>query len=71
MAALLFAEHVVANLATMKISRADRIGVSVGMTEFFPGDELSTVIVGADIALYRARDAGKGTVRVYSHPKVA
>ena len=70
-AALLFAENVVANLATMKVSGADRIGVSVGMTDFAPGDEMSTVIAGADIALYRAKDAGKGTVRVYSRPRVA
>lgn len=70
-AALLFAENVVANLATMKVSGADRIGVSVGMTDFAPSQEMSTVIAGADIALYRAKDSGKGTVRVYSHSRVA
>lgn len=70
-AALLFAENVVANLATMKVSGADRIGVSVGMTEFAPGDPMAKVIAGADTALYRAKDAGKGTVRVHSQPKVA
>ena len=70
-AALLFAEDVVANLATMQVSGAERIGVSVGMTEFSPGDDLSTVISGADIALYRAKDAGKGTVRVHAHSEAA
>ena len=70
-AALLFAEHVVANLACMKVSGADKIGVSVGIAEFVPGEEMSKVIAGADIALYRAKDAGKGTVRVYTQSQVA
>ncbi|MFZ3583191.1 GGDEF domain-containing protein [Loktanella sp. DJP18] len=70
-AALLFAKNVVANLATMQVSGAESIGVSVGMTDFAPGDEMSKVIAGADRALYRAKDAGKGTVRVNSCPRVA
>jgi len=55
----------------MKISGADKIGVSVGMTFFQPGDEIATVVAGADTALYRAKDAGKGTVRVFTRPQVA
>ncbi|TVR07493.1 MAG: GGDEF domain-containing protein [Salinarimonadaceae bacterium] len=70
-AALLFAEQVVENLAMMKVSGASKIGVSVGMTCFQPGDDMKAVIARADIALYRAKDAGKGTVRVYSRPRVA
>ena len=70
-AAFFFAEQVVSNLASMKVSGADEIGVSVGMTFFQPGDEIATVIAGADTALYRAKNAGKGTVRVYTHSKVA
>lgn len=66
-----FAEQVVANLASMKISGADKIGVSVGMTFFQPGDGIATVVAGADTALYRAKDAGKGTVRVFTRPQVA
>jgi len=69
--AFLFAEEVVSNLASMKVSGANRIGVSVGMTFFQPGDEMASVIAGADTALYRAKDAGKGTVRVYTRPHVA
>lgn len=70
-AARLFAEHVVENLASMKVSGADKIGVSVGMTFFQPGDAMETVIEAADKALYRAKDAGKGQVRVHNRPRVA
>lgn len=69
--ARLFAEHVVSNLASMKVSGADKIGVSVGMTFFQPGDDMETVIETADKALYRAKDAGKGQVRVHNRPRVA
>lgn len=65
------AEQVVENLACMKVSGADRIGVSVGMTFFHPGEPMDRVIAGADTALYRAKAAGKGTVRVYTRPHVA
>ncbi|MCG6122611.1 MAG: diguanylate cyclase [Microvirga sp.] len=70
-AALSFAEQVVANLAEMEVSGASRIGVSVGMTCFQPGDEMVAVIARADTALYRAKDAGRGVVRVYSRSQVA
>lgn len=66
-----FAEQVVSNLASMKVSGANKIGVSVGMTFFQSGDEMEAVIAGADTALYRAKDAGKGTVRVYTRAHVA
>lgn len=65
-AALFLAEQAVGNLACRTVWGADKIGVSVGMTFFRPGDELEDVIAGADIALYRAKNAGKGTVRIHS-----
>ncbi len=65
-AARRFAEHVVSNLASIKVSGADKIGVSVGVTFFHPGDAMETVIEAADKALYRAKDAGKGQVRVHN-----
>ncbi len=55
----------------MKVSGADRIGVSVGMTLFRQGDAMETVIEAADKALYHAKDAGKGQVRVHNRPRVA
>ncbi|NCO20972.1 MAG: diguanylate cyclase [Rhodobacterales bacterium] len=70
-AAFRFAEQAVLNLASMKVHGAEKIGVSVGMTTFQPGDDMATVIASADTALYRAKDAGKGTVRVYTRPHVA
>lgn len=69
--ARIFAERVVSNLASMKVSGADKIGVSVGMTFFHPGDAMEKVIAAADTALYRAKDAGKGQVRVHNRPQVA
>jgi diguanylate cyclase (GGDEF)-like protein/PAS domain S-box-containing protein len=68
-AARLFAENVVSNLASMKISSADKIGVSVGITFFQPGNAMETVIDAADMALHRAQDAGKGQVRVHNRPR--
>jgi PleD family two-component response regulator len=41
------------------------------MTFFEPGDAIAAVIAGADTALYRAKNAGKGTVRVHTRTKVA
>lgn len=55
----------------MQVSGADKIGVSVGMTFFRPGDAMETVIEAADKALYRAKDAGKGQVRGHNRPHVA
>lgn len=63
-AALLFAKQAVSSLAAMKHWGADEISVSVGMTFFLPGDKFDAVINRADTALYRAKNAGKGTVRV-------
>jgi len=70
-AARRLAEQVVSNLASMQISGADKIAVSVGMTFFQPGESLETVTARADTALYRAKGAGKGTVRVCSRTQVA
>ncbi|MEI4261570.1 diguanylate cyclase [Roseovarius sp. D0-M9] len=70
-AARVFAEQVVSNLAEMKVSGADKIGVSVGMTFFQPGEAMETVIAAADTALYCAKDAGKGQVCVHNRPRVA
>ncbi|MEI4264201.1 diguanylate cyclase domain-containing protein [Roseovarius sp. D0-M9] len=64
--ALFLAEQAVANLASKTVCGADKIGVSVGMTLFRPGDELECVIAHADTALYRAKNAGKGTVRIHT-----
>lgn len=66
-AALLLAEQAVSDLASMGCWGAEKIGVSVGMTFFRSGDGLEAVIADADIALYRAKNAGKGTVRI--HPQ--
>lgn len=70
-AARLFAEQIVASLASMQVSGADSIGVSVGITFFNPGDAMETVLDAADKALYRAKDAGKGQVRIHNQPRVA
>lgn len=69
--ARLFAENVVSNLASMEVSGAEKIGVSVGMTFFQPGDAIETVIASADTALYRAKGAGKGKVCVQNRTRVA
>lgn len=66
-AARLLAEQTVSDLASMGCCGAEKIGVSVGVTFFRWGDGLEEVIAHADSALYRAKDAGKGTVRI--HPQ--
>ena len=61
-----FADHVLTNLASMKVAGAEKIGVSVGIAFFQSGEEMDTIIGRADTALYLAKGAGKGAVHVYS-----
>ncbi len=69
--ARLYAENVISNLSLMKGEGAERISVSVGMTSFNRSDRITQVIDAADIALYRAKETGKGRVCAYYRPRSA
>lgn len=66
--ALALANTVVDNMGALAAGGTERVGVSVGLAAIRPGDTLETVMQRADVALYRAKAAGKGAVRV--HPGV-
>ena len=40
------------------------VTVSIGITEYKPGDSLETMIAAADVAMYHAKKAGRNCVRV-------
>ncbi|MCF4098358.1 sensor domain-containing diguanylate cyclase [Maritalea mediterranea] len=60
-----FAENVVKNLSLTNVKGIEQISVSVGMTSFLPSETMKQVLQAADIALYSAKEAGKGRVHIY------
>jgi diguanylate cyclase (GGDEF)-like protein/PAS domain S-box-containing protein len=62
--ALGLGERIIASLRTMPAAGAGRIGASIGITAVGWNEALATVYARADSALYAAKAAGKGVVRV-------
>jgi diguanylate cyclase (GGDEF)-like protein len=56
-------EATVGNIEGSKLT----VTVSIGVTEFKPGDLLDSVIASADLAMYHAKKSGRNCVRVASN----
>ncbi len=65
------AERLRASAARISVSAADariRVTVSIGMAVLGQhGNDLFELLAAADVALYKAKDAGRDQVRVYAH----
>jgi len=62
--ALRLAERIVATLSSMPAEGAAQVGASIGLTAFARREGLDAVFARADAALYEAKAAGRGVVRV-------
>jgi len=65
------AERLRANAATLSVAAADariNVTVSIGVAVLGQhGNDLFELLAAADVALYRAKDAGRDQVRIYAH----
>jgi len=65
------AERLRAGAATLSVAAADariNVTVSIGVAVLGQhGDDLFELLAAADVALYRAKDAGRDQVRIYAH----
>jgi hypothetical protein len=65
------AERLRVNAATLSVAAADariNVTVSIGVAVLGQhGDDLFELLAAADVALYRAKDAGRDQVRIYAH----
>jgi len=65
------AERLRASAAKLSVAAADariQVTVSIGVAVLGPhGSDLFELLAAADVALYRAKDAGRDQVRVYAH----
>src|SRR5262249_43276612 len=65
------AERLRASAARLSVAAADariQVTVSIGVAVLGPhGSDLFELLAAADMALYRAKDAGRDQVRVYAH----
>ncbi|WP_232059318.1 GGDEF domain-containing protein [Kineobactrum salinum] len=57
-----FAERLRARVVATDYGLRDPVTVSLGVTEWFPGDSLKDLLVRADSAMYRAKKAGRNQV---------
>ena len=65
------AERLRSNAATLSVAAADariNVTVSIGVAVLGQhGNDLFELLAAADVALYRAKDAGRDQVRIYAH----
>ena len=65
------AERLRANAASLSVAAADariNVTVSIGVAVLGQhGNDLFELLAAADVALYRAKDAGRDQVRIYAH----
>ncbi len=53
-----------ASLGEIEGRELPNVTVSIGITEYKPGDSLETMIAAADVAMYHAKKAGRNCVRI-------